>query len=123
MKKIRILSSGLIVALLISLAFIGGCAALAPEGGDQGETSIWPMILFLVFIFVVMYFVMIRPQRKKQKLQQQLLDELKRGDRVITAGGVYGVIESLSQDSIVLKIESGATIRVARGSVAGRREK
>ena len=48
---------------------------------------------------------------------------LQKGDRVITAGGIYGTIESLSEDSIVLKVESGATIRVARGSVIGRREK
>ena len=51
------------------------------------------------------------------------MQELQKGDKVITAGGIYGVIETLSQDSVVLKIESGATIRVSRGSVAGRREK
>jgi len=50
------------------------------------------------------------------------MQELRRGDKVITAGGIYGVVESLSDDSIVIKVESGATIRVARDSVAGRRE-
>ena len=48
--------------------------------------------------------------------------KLKRGDKVITAGGIYGVIESLSEDSIVVKVESGATMRVARGSVALKQE-
>jgi len=48
--------------------------------------------------------------------------ELKRGDRVITAGGIYGVIESLSEDSVVIKVESGVTMRVARSSVALKRE-
>jgi preprotein translocase subunit YajC len=51
------------------------------------------------------------------------MEELKRGDKVITAGGIFGVIESVSEESVVLKVESGATIRVARNSIAGKREK
>ncbi|GAI84809.1 unnamed protein product [marine sediment metagenome] len=70
----------------------------------------------------MMYFLMIRPQRKRQKEHQQLIEELKRGDRVITAGGVYGVIETVSEDSVVIKVESGATMRVAKNSVALKRE-
>ena len=70
-----------------------------------------------------MYLVLIRPQRKRQKEHQQLIEELKRGDRVITAGGIYGQIESVSDDSVVLKVESGATMRVARSSVTVKREK
>jgi len=69
------------------------------------------------------YFLMIRPQRKRQKEQQQMIEELKRGDRVVTAGGIYGVIETVSEDSVVIKVESGATMRVALGSVALKREK
>ncbi|MBA7695468.1 hypothetical protein ES703_104096 [subsurface metagenome] len=61
-------------------------------------------------------------QRKRQKEHQQLIEELKRGDRVITAGGVYGVIETVSEDSVVIKVESGATMRVAKNSVALKRE-
>jgi preprotein translocase subunit YajC len=51
------------------------------------------------------------------------VQELQKGDKVITAGGIYGVIESISDESVVLKIEAGSTIRVAKGSVSGRREK
>jgi preprotein translocase subunit YajC len=51
------------------------------------------------------------------------MEDLKRGDSVITAGGIYGTIESISEDSIVLKIESGGTIRVARSSVINKRAK
>jgi len=47
---------------------------------------------------------------------------VKRGDKVVTTGGIYGVVETLSDDSIVLKVESGATIRVARNSIAGQRQ-
>jgi len=81
-----------------------------------------PLIIFLVLIFVMMYFLMVRPQRKRQKEQQQLLSELKRGDKIITASGIYGIIESLSEDSAVIKVESGATMRIARTSIAGKRE-
>ncbi|MFC2066121.1 preprotein translocase subunit YajC [Chloroflexota bacterium] len=111
---------GLIAGLLVTLLlFAGGCI---PEGGEEG-TSIVPMLIFLVLIFGVFYFLMIRPQRKRQKEHQEMVQELQKGDKVITAGGIYGQIESLDQESIVLKIESGATIRIARGSVIGRREK
>jgi preprotein translocase subunit YajC len=116
----KMLKLGLITGLLIAvLAFINGCV---PADGEEGGTSILPMIIFLILIFALFYFVMIRPQRRKQKEHEMMVQELQKGDRVITAGGIYGTIESLSEDSIVLKVESGATIRVARGSVIGRRE-
>jgi len=81
------------------------------------------LIVFLVLIFGLFYFLFIRPQRKRQKEHQQLVQELKRGDNVVTAGGVYGVIENISEDSVVIKVESGATLRVAKGSVALKRER
>ena len=116
------LNIGLITGLLVTaLVFIGGC--YPADTGEEGGTSILPMIIFLVVIFALFYFVMIRPQRKRQKEHETMVQELQKGDRVITAGGIYGTIESLSEDSIVLKIESGASIRIARGSVIGRREK
>ena len=114
------LNLGLIGGLLISVVFTGGCA---PAGEPGGEASIWPMVIFLALIFGLMYLVLVRPQRKRQKEHQQLVEELKRGDRVITAGGIYGQIENISDDSVVLKVESGTTIRVARSSVALKRER
>lgn len=121
MKRIKRLVSGLAVTLFISLVALSGC--LPAAGGEGEEASMWPMLIFLVLIFGMFYFLMIRPQRKRQKEHQELVQELKRGDRVVTAGGIYGVIESTSEESIVIKVESGATMRVARGSVAIKREK
>jgi len=118
MEKIKRSKLGLIVGLLLGVVFTGGCI---PEGADEGTSTIY-MIVFLVLIFGLMYFLMIRPQRKRQKEHQELIQELKRGDKVITAGGIYGVIESTSEDSIVIKVESGATMRVAKNSVALKRE-
>ncbi len=84
------------------------------------NTNIIYIIVFLVVIFVMFYFFMIRPQRKRQKEHEDLVSQLRGGDRVITAGGIYGQIESVSEDSVVLKVESGATMRVAKGSIVGK---
>ena len=115
------LNLGLITGLLITiLVFIGGC--VPTDTGEEGGSSMLPLIIFLVVMFALFYFVMIRPQRQKQKEHQEMVQQLQKGDKVITAGGIFGVIESMREDSIVLKVESGATIRVARGSVVGRRD-
>jgi preprotein translocase subunit YajC len=82
----------------------------------------WGMLIFLVAIFAVMYFLMIRPRQKQQKQHEAVMQELRPGDRVIIAGGIYGQIESLSEDTAILKIESGATMKVARNSILGKQE-
>lgn len=124
MKQNKALSLALIGGLLITtLVLISGCyPAQTPAEGEGGGFN-WMMIVLLVLFFAIIYFLMIRPQRKRQKEQQELMQGLQKGDKVITIGGIYGQIESLSEDSVVLKVESGTTIRVARGSIAGKREK
>ena len=117
MKKLALAVLGL--ASLISLVALGGCTTTT-DGGDT--TSTIYMIVFLVLLFGVFYFLIVRPQRKRQKEQQELLSNLRPGDRVVTIGGIYGQIESLSEDSIILKVESGATIRVARRGIAYKQE-
>ena len=82
----------------------------------------WGMIIFLVAIFAVMYFLMIRPRQKQQKEHEAMMEELRVGDKVIIAGGIYGQIESLSEDTAILRIESGATMKVARNSILGKQE-
>ena len=84
---------------------------------DGGLTQI---IIFFVAIFALMYLFMIRPQRKKQRAREDLSRDLKKGDKVITAAGIYGQIESIGEDTVVLKIESGATMRVNKASVLGK---
>jgi preprotein translocase subunit YajC len=84
--------------------------------GDTSSTLI--MLGFLVFMFIVFYFLIIRPQRKRQQAQQAILSALKPGDRIITIGGLYGEIDSMNEDSLVIKVESGNTLRIARQAVA-----
>ena len=120
MRKNKMLSLGLAIGLLLNVVSFSGCV---PAGGETTGGFDWMLIVFLVLIFGLFYFLFIRPQRKRQKEHQQLVQELKRGDNVVTAGGVYGVIENISEDSVVIKVESGATLRVAKGSVALKRER
>ena len=82
----------------------------------------WGMLIFLVAIFAIMYFLMIRPRQKQQKQHEAMMQELRAGDRVIIAGGIYGQIESLGEDTAIVKIESGATMKVARNSILGKQE-
>ena len=121
MKKSRIPGLLLVAGLLMALLFVGGCAV--PTGEEPAEGGVgWEMIIFLILIFGVFYFLMIRPQRKRQKDQQQMTQELMRGDKVITIGGIMGQVESVSEDSVVIKVESGTTLRMLKSSIAGKRQ-
>jgi len=86
------------------------------------DLGTWGMIIFLVAIFAIMYFVMIRPRQKQQKEHDEMMKELRVGDNVIIAGGIYGQIERLGEDTVILRIESGATMKVARSSILGKQE-
>jgi preprotein translocase subunit YajC len=127
----RLLKIGLIAGIIIGiLALVGGCSYLAPTAttnadGTPVEQTFWSqygIFFFLIAIFALFYFVMIRPQRKRQKAQQQMMSNLQRGDKVMTIGGIYGTIDSINEDSIVLKVEGGTTMRVARNAVNLRKE-
>jgi preprotein translocase subunit YajC len=121
---------GLVIGLLITVMVLSaGCfptgtssvtSANATGTGSETSTweSLWPMLVFLVVIFAMFYFLMIRPQRKRQKEQQAMMSALQKGDKIITAGGIYGTIENVNEDNLVIKVEGGTTLRVARNSVA-----
>lgn len=88
----------------------------------EQDLGTWGMVIFLVVLFAITYFLMIRPRQKQQKEQEQMMKELKVGDKVIIAGGIYGQIERLGEDTVILRIESGATMKVARSSILGKQE-
>ncbi|MBI2328866.1 MAG: preprotein translocase subunit YajC [Chloroflexi bacterium] len=86
-------------------------------------SSLAPLIIILALFIGMVYFLMIRPIRQRERKHDELVDELEKGDIVITAGGVYGQVERIDEDSIILKVESGATIRVTKGGILSRPEK
>jgi len=126
LQKTKILSLGIIAALLLVVLSLTGCYGTATATTNangtvtSSSTSIWFMLGFIVILFGLMYFFTIRPQRKKQQEAQKMLQALQRGDRVITNAGIYGQIESVYEDSFLIKTDSGATMRVAKWAVVGK---
>ena len=84
----------------------------APAAGQQGGG--WSMWIMLILIFVVMWFFMIRPQRKQQKELQSFRDALKKGDKVVTIGGIYGTVAEIKEDSVLIEVDNNVKIRVSK---------
>jgi preprotein translocase subunit YajC len=99
------------------LDFIGTAHAMgsSPEGG--GSANPVASLLPFVLMFVVLYLLILRPQMKKQKQQQRMIDELEKGDEIVTSGGIHGTILNLKDDIIVLKIAENVKIELARSAV------
>ncbi|WP_243311111.1 preprotein translocase subunit YajC [Fundidesulfovibrio agrisoli] len=101
---------------LTSVAYaMGQPPAAGAEGPGGGLMSFLPLVL----MFVIFYFLLIRPQQKKQKEAREMLKNLKRGDRIMTGGGIYGRIESLTDELVNVEIASGVVITVNRNFVSG----
>ncbi len=91
--------------------------AYAQTGAEAQTTqSMITLVVMLVAFAAIFYFLLIRPQRRRQKEHRDLLGSLKRGDRVVTAGGILGTIEEISEDSIILTVEDGK-LRLSKGSI------
>ena len=84
----------------------------APAAGQQGGG--WSMWIMLALIFVVMWFFMIRPQKKQQKELQNFRDSLKKGDKVVTIGGIYGTVSEIKEDSVLIEVDHNVKIRVSK---------
>ena len=80
-------------------------------------TTFGPLLLLVVLFFGVMYFFMIRPQRRRQQEHNELIEGLKRGDRVVTAGGICGEIDYIDEETVVLNLEAGSKLRILKHSV------
>ncbi len=91
-------------------AAAGEGAQPAPQGGGM-------MWIMLLLIFGVMWFFMIRPQRKQQKELQKFRDGLKKGDKVVTAGGIYGTVDQVEEASVLIKVDGETKLRVAKASL------
>ena len=77
------------------------------------------MWVMLLLIFVIMWFFMIRPQRKQQKELQMFRDSLKKGDKVVTIGGIYGTVVELKDKSVLIEVDKDVKIRVDRNALQG----
>lgn len=96
---------------------LAGILAAPPQPGGQ-QQPLWWTFGPVVLVFVIFYFLLIAPARKKQKKHQEMLNELKPGDRVITQGGIYGTISGVSDAVVQLKIADQVKIEVDKRSIA-----
>lgn len=86
----------------------------APAQGGGGSIQ---FLVMMVLIFVVMYFLMIRPQQKKQKELVKFRNALEKGQKIVTAGGIYGTVKEVKEQYILVEVDSNVTIRVDKAMV------
>ena len=98
---------------LVSSAYAMGATA-----ADGGQPNAIASLLPFALMFVVLYLLILRPQMKKQKDQQRLIDELEKKDAIVTSGGIHGVIENIRDDILVVKIADNVKIEVSRAAVS-----
>ncbi len=97
------------------MTFLTTFFLMAPPDGDGGGAMI--NLLFLAAIFFVFYFFIIRPQTKRQKEIQLKVSEMKKGDKVVTGGGMIGVVNTIDDDTVLLEIDSGVKARFQKSSI------
>jgi len=88
-------------------------------GGTGGEGGGFGAFVPLILMFAIFYFLLIRPQQKKAKAHKQLLTTLKKGDRVVSSGGLHGVVTGLSDDVVTMEIAPKVRVKVSRASISG----
>ena len=99
------------MTLLSFATLLPAAPAQAPQGGN------YSFLIMMLLIFVVMYFFMIRPQQKKQKEIVKFRESLKKGDKIVTVGGVYGVVAEVKEQYVLMEIDNNVKIRVDKQCV------
>ncbi len=99
---------------MLSIAYAMGQGGAPAGQGGGGFSAFVPLIL----MFVIFYFLLIRPQQKKAKEHQEMINNLKKGDRILTGGGIHGRITSTDDSTLVVEIADKVRVKLNRGSVA-----
>ena len=92
--------------------------AFANPSGGEGSPSLLTSFIPILLLFVIFYFLLIRPQQKKQKQHQEMVTSLRRGDKIVTNGGLYGTVVDVKDHVIVLKIAENVKIELIKNAVA-----
>lgn len=99
-------------------------AMAQPSGGAGQQSNPIAAFMPLILIFMIFYFLLIRPQHKKQKEQQAMLSGLQKGDKVITTGGIHGIVANVKDDIVSIKVAENVKIDVSRNCITSvKREK
>jgi preprotein translocase subunit YajC len=101
--------------MFIATAYAMGApgGAGAPAGGGGGFSS----LIMMVVIFAIFYLILIRPQQKKMKEHKKMVEDLKKGDRIVTSGGMYATVENATPETLTVKIAEGVKVKITRSSV------
>ncbi|MBE2281708.1 MAG: preprotein translocase subunit YajC [Ignavibacteriaceae bacterium] len=91
--------------------------AMAPGGGEGGSSLVSTLIMF-GSIFAIFYFMIIRPQQKRQKERDKLLSEVKKGDKVVTSSGIYGVVAGIEDNVVILMVSDNTKIKFEKSAIA-----
>ena len=90
---------------------------MQPQQGDSGSGITSTLVMFGL-IFLIFYFMIVRPQQKRQKERQKMLDAIKKGDKIITAGGMHGTVIGVEDKTVLVQIADNVKVKVDRGSVS-----
>ena len=91
--------------------------AMGGSGAEGGGGAPLVQLLPFVLMFLVLYLLILRPQIRKQKAQQRMIDELEKGDHIVTTGGIHGVILNIKDDVLVVKIAENVKVDLSRAAV------
>ncbi len=103
---------------MFGLAYAMGGAPGGAAAGGAGGGAAFQQIIPLVFMFVIFYFLLIRPQQKKAKEHKALLESMKKGDTVITAGGVHGKVTAVENELVTLEVAQNVNIKITKSYIA-----
>ena len=92
--------------------------AMAPQGGEGGGGSLVSTLIMFGAIFLIFYFMIIRPQQKRAKEREKLLSNLDKGDKVVTNGGIHGVIAGLEEKTALLQVSENVKLKIDRSAIA-----
>lgn len=90
----------------------------SPEGAGQGWGGAMGSLIPLLLIFVIFYLLLIRPQQKRAKEHKRMVENIKKGDKVITSSGLYGVIESIGTNTVTVKIAENVKVKLVKAHIA-----
>lgn len=110
--------SSMIATLMTAISSVASAQSPGAPPAGPGGTPMWMGNLFLIVSFMlIFYFLLLRPQQKRQKQAQKMLESLKRGDRVITTGGIHGTILNVKDDVVTIKIDDNVKVDVSKSAV------
>lgn len=101
------------------MALVNILAMGSPSGGSAGSGSGLMTMLMFGSIFAIFYFMIIRPQKKQQDARKAMIEALKRGDKIVTSGGIFGVVKDVKADRVIVTIAENVKVEVAKSAVNG----